>query len=173
MRDIALLARKLRAAADLLDDLLVDTSKTYAENETQETAERIRASFQKPESVWTEEPQGDVKPRGPKGFKYKPGTHWTQKPENRKKLARVAKVGHKIRAAKSAQAIAASLPRPGSRGENHWTQKLKAKREQQEKQHHKGLHWTQRPENRAKVQATVEKGTRTRQQEQLNEAKVV
>lgn len=29
-----------------------------------------------------------------KGRKYKPGTHWTQKPENRAKLAKVARARH-------------------------------------------------------------------------------
>lgn len=63
------LAQKLRHAADVLDDLMGLDRPTV--NETPATAVKIRAALAT--------------------RRYKPGTHWTQRPENRAKLLRMVK----------------------------------------------------------------------------------
>jgi hypothetical protein len=69
------LIRKLRTAADALEDVLGIDRATLLE--TPEVADKIR-----------------------KTFKYRAGTHWTQKPENKAKLKKLARKGHKAMAAK-------------------------------------------------------------------------
>jgi hypothetical protein len=62
-------ARKLRQAADLLEELFGHSS-TSRTNETPVVAKKILKSL-----------------KTAKGKKFPPGTHWTQKPENKARLA--------------------------------------------------------------------------------------
>lgn len=75
------LAKKLRMAADLLDELLSVDRPT--KHETAETAKKIKATLKKKSTL--------------KGRKYKAGTHWTQTPRGRKIMAQRAKDSHKAR----------------------------------------------------------------------------
>jgi hypothetical protein len=102
-------ARKLRAAADVLDDLLGVDRPTV--NETSDTARLIRNSLNPKLS--------------PKTRAYKKGTHWTQKPENRKKLQRMLKKAASIR----------HTPKPTVKG----------------KKFKPGTHWTQTPAGRKRM----------------------
>lgn len=53
-------------------------------------------------AVHVEETTRKGKPKSAKGFKYAPGTHWTQKPENRGKLSKVIKKAYRAKAALNA-----------------------------------------------------------------------
>lgn len=77
MTSIVGFAKKLRHAADVLDDLVGRDVPTGREGPR--TAKLIRATLIK------------------KHRSYKPGTHWTQRPENRKKLLEMVKSNGKKR----------------------------------------------------------------------------
>jgi hypothetical protein len=96
------LARKLRTVADGLDELLGVDRPTV--NEIPEVAQLIR------QSLTTRPPT----PKKKTPYKYKKGTHWTQKPENRKRLQRLVK-----RAVKSRYASPAKGKKYNG---THWTQ---------------------------------------------------
>jgi hypothetical protein len=86
MTTLLQLARKLRMAADVLDDLLGTVTSTRT-NETPATAEKIRATFKR-------------QPPSQRGKKYAPGTHWTQTPAGRARMRRIQKERYaKIKAA--------------------------------------------------------------------------
>jgi hypothetical protein len=84
-------ARKLRAAVEALEEL-------FAEEGTRAKAKGILRSVKKSKH----------QPVTPKGFKYN-GTHWTQKPENKAKVARIAKLAHKARSKNVKAAKAAGV----------------------------------------------------------------
>ena len=67
------LAKKLRRASDIIDDLLGIDRHTI--QETPKTAEKIIRHLR----------------NGRNGKKYKKGTHWTQKPENRGRMLKMLK----------------------------------------------------------------------------------
>jgi len=72
--NLVIFTQKLRRAADLLDDLFGREPK--GTNENHHTARKILKAVKKG--------------KGPKGFKYN-GTHWTQTPAGKKRLARNAR----------------------------------------------------------------------------------
>lgn len=72
---LQLLAKKLRHTADMLDELSTGWD-IFPSHQTEVVAARIRQTLH-------------GKKKG--GFRYKKGTHWTQKPENATKLARMVK----------------------------------------------------------------------------------
>lgn len=76
--DIRLMSKKLRAAADALDDLLAGPGTVQA---ARAIAEGVRR----------------YKPNPMKGRTYKKGTHWTQRPENRARVAALARKAHNAR----------------------------------------------------------------------------
>jgi hypothetical protein len=75
----------------------------------------------------------------PEGFTAAPKLHWTKRPENATKLARIQKKRLATRAknARSAKAVVAKRKRDG-------------------------LHWTQRPENKTKVRRMNRKSAKLR-----------
>ena len=78
MQDIKTLVRKLRAAANVLEELFIGNGTAAI---AQHIIEGPRKKLGRPPKL----------PRSPtkKGFTYK-GRHWTQRPENKKKLLAMA-----------------------------------------------------------------------------------
>jgi hypothetical protein len=79
--DIKTLSKKLRHAADVLDELLGFDLST--KKETPQTALKMLSH---------------VKRVTKKGYTYK-GTHWTQKPENKERLVKMLRKASKARQA--------------------------------------------------------------------------
>ena len=96
------LVKKLRKAADALDDLFVSVNNEgKAKRAILKSMDKHRDPIVR-ERVWDVNPIEPTKQRNPsrKGFKYPAGTHWTQKPENKE---RVRKVARKMKRAKKAK----------------------------------------------------------------------
>ena len=75
------LVKKLRKAADALDDLFVSVK-----NEGK-AKRAIHKSMDKTFAL----KQPEVKKKSLAGYKYKPGTHWTQRPENKDRVRKIAR----------------------------------------------------------------------------------
>ena len=77
--------KKLRKAADALDELLAFDSSNHS------------SARKKIEAAIIQEPEKKER-KSTKGFKYS-GTHWTQKPENKARLSKMLRKGSKARKA--------------------------------------------------------------------------
>lgn len=86
MTSLPQLSKSLRHIADLVDELLSDGSVTYNAALVQTIRRNVKASTKKPGTK--------------NGFKYR-GTHWTQRPENRKYLLAMNRRTAKARKAKA------------------------------------------------------------------------
>lgn len=83
--DLRKISKQMRLIADSIDDLLgMGVQARIGYRETAEVASDIRKAFKKVKNS--------------KGYKYKPGTHWTQKPENKDRLAKMTKKSARSRA---------------------------------------------------------------------------
>jgi hypothetical protein len=89
---------------------------------------------------------GGVRP----GYTYN-GTHWTQRPENKARLKQVVAKQHQARAK-------GAPPVKGTRDAPPLAPPVKLRH------YAPGQHWTQKPENQAKLQRLLKKAARSRRQ---------
>lgn len=93
---------KLRLMVDLMEELLTpghDVSiKKDKRNKKQKEQKAEKAITEKMNKVIADgfnELETKKEKKTAKGFKYKPGTHWTQRPENKGRLSKVIKAMYK------------------------------------------------------------------------------
>jgi hypothetical protein len=135
--------KKLRRAADVLEELL--TSNPF------ENPKAARALGKQFDATLT------PKPSPLAGRKYN-GAHWTQQPENHERVRLLAKGGAKAKNKARAETVA-EKPRAETVIET-----VKGRRGAKGSAFHfaPGTHWTQRPENKAKLAKMHKKSQRAR-----------